>query len=164
MWLYTHYTLLLRSRLSEEVSGAHRAVLELAAAMQSELDLADLDVSLLREKQFDERIKNEIRGGTVSYAYAEEKMEMYSIRSGLREWWRKYGWWFVAMFCTMALWTIGLSTLLWPSPLSVWLAFIWFGQLWALCIGTTTGSRLLILLFWGVIGAFTVAILAGMGV
>ncbi|USP80363.1 hypothetical protein yc1106_07637 [Curvularia clavata] len=160
MWLYTHYTLLLHSRLSEEVSGTHRAVLELAAAMQSELDLADLDVSLLREKQLDERIRKEIRGGTVNYANSEEKRGMYSIRRGLREWWRRDKWWFVAIFCM----TVLCSTL-WMAGFQIrggvwfwiWLWSIWFGQFWAFCIGTTTGSRLLIILFWGVVGAFAVA-------
>ncbi|XP_014551170.1 hypothetical protein COCVIDRAFT_31238 [Bipolaris victoriae FI3] len=156
MWLYTHYTLLLRSRLSEEVSGAHRAVLELAAAMQSELDLAELDVSLLREKQLEERIKKEIRGGTVSYAYAEEKREMFSIRKGLREWWRKDKWWFMALFCmTVLCSTFWMAWIWW---LWIWLWSFWFGQFWAFCIGTTEGSRLLIILFWGVFGAIVVAV------
>lgn len=71
MWIYTHYTLALRNRLQEQISGEHRAVLELAAAMQTELEIEHVDPHLLREKQLRERINKGIRGGAVSYAYAD---------------------------------------------------------------------------------------------
>jgi hypothetical protein len=51
MWIYTHSTLALRKCLPEEIPGENRAVLELAVAMQDELDIKDTNPTLLREKQ-----------------------------------------------------------------------------------------------------------------
>lgn len=161
MWIYTHYTLLLRNRLSEEVSGEHRAVLELAAAMQYELDIADIDVSLLREKQLDERIKKEIRGGTVAYAYPKSSMETHSIRKGIKQWWKKDKWWFTAfLFMSTFCSTFWMYALRAPGGfwLWMWLWSILFGQFWAFCIGTTTGSRLFVILVCSIAGALAVMI------
>ena len=69
LWLHTHYMMTLRKKLYEEISGEHRAILELAAAMQRELDVEHIDPLVLREKQLKERINIEILGGRISYVH-----------------------------------------------------------------------------------------------
>lgn len=49
LWLHTHYMMTLRKKLYEEISGEHRAILELAAAMQRELDVEHIVPLVLRE-------------------------------------------------------------------------------------------------------------------
>jgi hypothetical protein len=79
LWLHTHYTMMLRKQLYEEISGEHRAILELAAAMQRELDVEDINPLVLREKQLKERINMEILGGRISYVHLRSKPELYSM-------------------------------------------------------------------------------------
>ena len=167
MWIYTHYTLALRNRHPEEISGEYRAVLELAAAMQTELDIEDTDPSVLREKQLKDRIDKEIRGGAVSYAYPDTTLKSYSIWKSLKVWfkslkvWFKINrWWFLAILSTTIVCSIPWG--FWSSTagfwFSCWLWSIWFGQFRAFCIGTTVGSRLLIILFWSFVGGLAVGI------
>jgi hypothetical protein len=166
LWLHTHYTMMLRKQLYEEISGEHRAILELAAAMQRELDVEDIDPLVLREKQLKERINMEILGGRISYVHLRSKPELYSMWKAVRQWFKAEKWWFLAMltvtiFCSTG-WIICVShggytaMLLWFWSFSVWL-----GQLWAFCIGTSVGSRLLIISSWAIMGTIIIIGLAG---
>lgn len=150
MWIYTHHTLALRNRQPEDISGVNRAILELAAAMHTDLDIVDTDLSMLREKQLKERIDKEIRGGAVSYIDPNTTLKSFSIWTGFKTWFKTDKWWFLAIFIT----STACSTL-WYAPsgsLWFWLWSVWFGQFCAFCIGTTVGSRLLIILFCGATG------------
>jgi hypothetical protein len=164
MWIYTHSTMGLRKRLPEEIPGENRAVLELAVAMQDELDIKDTDPTLLREKQLKERIKKEIRGGSISSANLSSTLESHSIRKSLMTWFKKDKWWLLAMLSTsvicstmwLLMYYVNVGLWVWS-----WSFSIWFGQFWAFCIGTTAGSRLLIILFWSLFGGLIIGILAG---
>lgn len=128
--------------------------------MQIELDVENIDPCLLREKQLKERINREIRGGAVSYAYADSPPKFHSIRKSLKAWFKVEKWWFLAMLTA----TIIYSTVWMLLPYGgnggvwfwVWLWSVWLGQFWAFCIGTTVGSRLLIILFWSFVGGVAV--------
>jgi hypothetical protein len=166
MWIYTHYTLALRGRLPEQISGEHRAVLELAAAMQNDLEVQHVDPYLLHEKQLKERINKEIRGGAVSYAYVGSAPKFHSIRRSVKTWFSAEKWWLLAMLTVTVLCSTGWMIVFSQENYSAlwfwsWLFSVWFGQFWAFCIGKTTGSRLLIILFWESIGAMVVIGLAG---
>jgi len=158
MWLRTHFTMTLRQRHPDDISGQHRAVIELAVAMQTELDIHDVHPSLLREKQLRERVDKELKGGAISYAYSKADLPTYSIKTGLKAWFRKERWWFSAIvtmsvFCStfwMAPWRPG-TFWFW-----CWTFGIWLGQVWAFCIGTTNGSSALVILFWCIISAIVV--------
>ncbi|KAJ8106925.1 hypothetical protein OPT61_g9216 [Boeremia exigua] len=100
MWIYTHYTLAMSNRLSDEISGECRAVLELAAAMQTELDMQDIDPAILREKPLKSRIDKELRGGAVAYSHPDSTPKVHSIRNGLKRWFKTEKWWFLAIFIT----------------------------------------------------------------
>jgi hypothetical protein len=163
MWIYTHFTLALRKRLPEEIPGENRAILELAVAMQDELDIKAIEPSILREQQLKERIKKEIQGGAISSTYFSSELESHSIRKGLVTWFKTDRWWLLAMLVTS---TFASTAILWamqePSGLWVW-SWSWsilFGQFWAFCIGTTVGSRLLIISFWSFVGGVIVIALA----
>jgi hypothetical protein len=158
MWIYTHNTLALRKRLPEEIPGENRAVLELAVAMQYELDIKDTDPTLLREKQLKERIKKEIRGGSISSANLSSTLESHSIQKSLITWFKIEKWWFLAMLSTSVICSTGW---LFTWLVSCWSFSIWFGQFWAFCIGTTVGSRLLIILFWSFVGLLTIGTIVG---
>jgi hypothetical protein len=128
MWIYTHYTMALRNRHPEEISGAYRAVLESTAAMQTEIDIEGTDPSMLSEKQLRERINREIRGDTISYTYSNSTLKSHSIREGLKAWFKIGKWWFLAMLCTS---TLCLTTWRFLGWFWRWLWSIWFGQFWA---------------------------------
>ena len=157
MWIYTHFTIASNKGYFEEVSGEYRAVLELAAAMRIELDVEDTDLSLLREKQLKERIDKEIQGGTVFRAYPDSTLKAYSIRNGLKSWFKKDKWWFLAMLGTSVLCPIGIVYLWHWHWFWFWLLGVWLGQFWAFCLGTTLGSRLLIILVHSLVAGLTVA-------
>jgi hypothetical protein len=148
MWIYTHYTIASHARHPEKVPGEYRAILELAVAMRTELDIGDARLSVLEEKQLRERIKKEIQGGAISHAYPDAELKVYSIRKSLRVWLKENTRWFVAMALTTLVCT-GLWILM-PMWLWLWLLCVWFGQLFSFCIGTTTGSRLLIISIFSV--------------
>jgi hypothetical protein len=151
MWLRAHFTMTLRKRHPDDVSGAHRAILELAVAMQDELDIHDIDPSGLREKDLKERVDKELGGGAISYAYSKAELQTYSFRRGLSGWFKREKWWFAAIVVSSALITV-VATLtengLW---FGLWSMGIWCGQVSAFCMGTTNGSRALIMLCFCVI-------------
>jgi len=158
MWIYTHFTIASNNGHFEEVSGEYRAVLKLAAAMRIELDIEDTDLSMLREKQLKERIDKEIKGGTVFHAYPDSTLKTHSIRNGLKTWFKKDKWWLLAMLGTSVLCSMGWSFFF--GEVNVWLSGVWLGQFWAFCLGTTLGSRLLIILLHSLVAGLTVAVLA----
>ena len=157
MWIYTHFTIASNNAQFEEVSGEYRAVLKLAAAMRIELDIEDTDLSVLREKQLKERVDKEIQGGTVFHAYPDTGLKTHSIRNGLKTWFKKEKWWFLAMLGTSLLCLIGYF--FFPEFFYSWLFGVWAGQFWAFCIGSTVGSRLLIILFPSLVAGLTLGIM-----
>lgn len=155
MSLRTHFIMARRQRHPDDISGEHRAVIELAAAMQMELDILDVNPSMLREKQLQEQVNEQLKGGAISYAYSQAALSTYSIRKGLKSWFKKEKWWFCAICLTSVL-----SSTLWLVPggilLCLWTIGPIGGQCLAFCIGTTKGSRMLIILFCGLLSAIPV--------
>lgn len=151
----------MRKRLPEEVSGGYRGIPELVDAMDGERNIKYTDLSLLKEKQLKERIAHEIKSGTVANAYPDSPPEMHNIRKSLKTWFKANKWWFLANFCTTLLCsTIWLLVLRAKSVawvwLWVWLWWVWIGQIWAFCIGKTTGSRMLVVLFFSIVGGLVI--------
>jgi len=157
MWIYTHYAIASSNGQFEEVRGEYRAVLKLAAAITTELDIEDTDRSMLREKQLKERIDKEIQGGTVFHAYPDSTLKTHSIRKGLKTWFKKDKWWFLAILGTSLLCSICWSFFF--GLVAILLSGVLLGQFLAFCIGTTMGSRLLIILLHSLAAVLTVGIL-----
>lgn len=149
MWLKAHFTMKLRKRQHDEISGIHRGVIELSAAMQCELGMHNTDPFSLKEKELKEKVYKQLRGGGISYAYATKHSQMFSLRRGMKKWLKTDP----LMIGNAVLITI-LSTTIWniPSPsaidFSFWCVGAWFGAVGALCIGNTRGSRMLFFLVW----------------
>lgn len=165
MWIYTHYAIASNDGHFEDVRGEYRAVLELAAVVRKELDIEDTDLSLLREKQLKERIDKEIQGGAISHAYPDSRLKVYSIRKGLKTWFKKERWWFSAMVGTSLFCSTGMLYL-WHRYwfwFYFWLFGVWAGQFWAFCISTTLGSRLLVILFCSLVTGLALGITAAWG-
>ncbi|KAF1996169.1 hypothetical protein P154DRAFT_323396 [Amniculicola lignicola CBS 123094] len=146
MCLRTHLTMRLRERHPGNISGEHRSVLELAEAMRYELDLQDVDVSATREKQLNEQVNKNLKGGAISYSCSAAKPRTYSIRKGLGDWFRREKWWFSAISIT----SVACSTLWMSGTVAfwIWTFGLWIGQFWAFCICTTIGSRVLMIVLW----------------
>ena len=153
MWIYTHHTIASNNGHFEEVSGEYRAVLKLAAAMRFELDVEDTDLPLLKEEQLKERVEKEIQGGTVFHAYPDTRLKTYSIRKGLKTWFKKDKWWFLAMLGTLLVCGFGWG--FFRGFVTIMLSGVCGGQIWAFCIGTTFGSRLLIILLCSLVAGLT---------
>lgn len=148
LWLRAHFTQKLRGRESCQTSGEHKAVLELAVAMQQELDIQQVNVSLLIERQLDDRVDKELKGGAMSYAPAYPELKTYSFRKGTKNWFKREKWWFalivVSSLLSSTLWMV-YNTGLWRFWF--WLFGLWLALILAMCIGTSNGSRALIILF-----------------
>lgn len=170
MWLRTHYMLKNQQRYPDHISGEHRAAIELAAAMQDALDIQDTNPSSLREQQLKGRIEKELKGGAIMYANANAKVEMqaYSIKKSVRAWFKREKWGFSAIVFTCILsatmFTVIMFYILGTTDFRFW---VWFwiscfslllGQVWAICVGTTNRSRILIILFWTTVTAVMASI------
>jgi hypothetical protein len=152
MWLHAHFTMTLRDRHPDDISGEHRAVIELAVAMRCELDNHDVDPSKLREKQLEERVNKDLKGGTISYAYPNVKLQTYSIKKGALAWLKREKWWFSVTFITSLLClTLWMTWNMRVRLFWFWICGLWLGEVLAFCVGTTNGSRVLITLFWCII-------------
>jgi hypothetical protein len=157
MWLRAHFTMTLRKRHPEDISGEHRAVIELAVTMQYELDIHDVVPSTLREKELKERVNKELKGGAIFYAYAKAELQTYNMKKGLKAWFKREKWWFSAMVVTSLL-----CSSLWMVPdigfyfFWFWCFGLWVAQVCAFCVGTTNGSKALITLFLCVLCAIVV--------
>lgn len=159
LWLRAHFTFKLRGWDFNQVSGEHKAVLELAKAMQEDLDIKSSHCSLLIEKHLKERIDKELSGGSFSYSPAYPELKGYSFRRGTKTWIKQNIWWFVAIMASTVFCGVG-----WMAHAMVWIwnFGLWVGLLLAVCIGTSNGSRILITLFWstlGVIGVIPLSIM-----
>ena len=136
MWCQAQYILTKRGR--NIVSGTHKAVLELAAAMRTELNVEDADLHLLREEQIKQRMAA-VQGGSISYNFLDSTEE-HSIWMVLRAWLlhEKY------LVLMMAV-SILVASTIWMAPygtfISVWISGLPCGLITALCIGTKRKSR-----------------------
>jgi hypothetical protein len=150
MWLRAYFTMKARECDPSDISGEYRAVIELATAMQFELSSIKVDPHNLTEEQLSRKINKDIKGGAISYAYTTAKPRTYNYTKRLRSWIIREIWWLLAMLLTStwaALAFLRYHKLLKPLSLFFWLSGVWLGQFWAMCIGTTRGSRLLIIWF-----------------
>lgn len=159
IWLRTHFTMALRQRHPDDISGEHRAVIELADAMQRELDIHDVHPSLLRERELREQVNEQLKGGAISYAYAKANVPTYHMWKAFKSWLKKEKWWFGAIFLTSVmcstLWMSWKDWYFW-----FWTFGLWLGQCFAFAMGTTKGSRALIILFWCVISSIVIIIVS----
>lgn len=153
MWCCTQITM--QKRGQHSIAGTHKAVIELAAAMSTELDMDLLDCKFLSEKEIQERI-TAVQGGCISYN-SPLLVEKELSETSLRRWLYLNRWWFLAT-CALVI-TTGLM------PLSDLLFCFWMvgptlGMIIALSIGTTPKSRSVFVLVFTILSSVPVVYIA----
>lgn len=152
-WLEAH--LALKVRDIREIPGNYKAVIGLGAAMQREFVKEGEDITCLEERQIISRIHRDLKGGAIKNDGAIIRQPQYRFREVIKRWFRRDKWWFGGFLVLTAIW---LTLLFMASPilaspiLAIICAFLSLGTLLAMFIGRKTGSRILMLLFCGVLG------------
>lgn len=156
MWLREYFTLK-RTRDLSLTSGEHKAILELADAMQEELGIHHMNPSLLVEKELNDRVNNELKGGSISYYPANRERKACDITIEVTEWLKRERRWLFAFL----MFSILSSTFAVPRGVSkgirplFWTFAIPGGIGLAMWVGTTNRVRVLILLCC-TLGALTI--------
>lgn len=133
----------IRRRCRRDVAGPHKAVIELAEAMQKE---SDFDLGLATEQHIKQQIAA-ADGGSISYSMSSN-IEGSSETSF--DWLKREKWWFSAMilfmFAASYLWIfVGIIiTCAFIGPIC--------GLIFALGVGTTFKSRIFFFAVWSLLG------------
>lgn len=138
-----------------EVPGEYKAIIQLAAAMHQEFNKEGEDPSTLKEHELSAWIRRELKGGSIMYDSVTQNLK-YRFSVAFARWFRTEKWWILACCCagaSISLVVNGLALLFFPL-LSL------TGIVFAMLMGRKLGSRLLILLFFMVLGAFISIILS----
>ena len=148
-WLEAHLTLKVRDIY--EIPGKYKVVIRLGAAMQREFVKEGDDITCLEERQIISRIRRDLKGGTIENDGAIIQQPQYRFREVIKRWFRRDKWWFGGFVVLTAIW---MTLLFMTSAIfAIFIcAFLSLGTLLAMFIGGKTGSRILMLLFCGVLG------------
>jgi hypothetical protein len=106
VYLHSHFTMLKRG--NDQVIGEHKAVFELANAMQTQLEQEskEIDLSVLTEKQLRRRITKNLNGGSISFKTTvslgnttnTDKDNLINTHTPFRfiTWLKEEKWWFIS--------------------------------------------------------------------
>lgn len=146
LWQKAHHRLDLKDE--PEVPRGWRAVLEISRAMERELAPAGIDVTKMTDSQARKEIRERLRGGAVSLDPRLAKPELGNWPA-IREWMRRDRWWIVAfalVWCSslVLLMSVCIRLVLW---------YVSGGILAIISLGTTTGSRVIMLVFLGLVSS-----------
>lgn len=154
MWCQARY--IMRKRGYDIVSGPQKAILELSAAMRSELDFDDVDIPRLEEVQIKQRILA-AKGGRISYD-TQDPIENQSTGTVLWLWLIREKWWI-----SMSTLSLLITTTTWLAPygtfISIWVSGLSCGLLVALSIGSSRKSRVFCVSFFCTLSSVAVIIL-----
>jgi hypothetical protein len=165
IYLHSHFTMLKRG--NDQVIGEHKAIFELANAMQTQLEQEskEIDMSVLTEKQLRHRLTKNLNGGSISFKTTvslgnttnTNEDNHINIHTPLRfkTWLKKEKWWFVS-----SVWLFGFVIFMPQSwlflllplelPFIVYVgqsgrsrAVLSFGMFWFFCVRGVIFSVLL---------------------
>ena len=159
-------------RGNDQVIGEHKAIFELANAMQMQLeqDSKEIDVSVLTEKQLRHRLTKNLNGGSISFKTTvsfgnttntdEDNLINTHTPLRFRTWLKKEKWWFISsvslfgfvifgfVFLMSQFWVLLLLPL--ELPFIVYVgqsgrsrAVLSFGMFWFFCVRGVIFSVLL---------------------
>lgn len=141
MWLQAHLTM--RKRGRQDVAGEQKAILELAESMRHNLMKHGHDPSTMTEAEIDKAMAEDLKGGSITYQLPIMP-EGFSLRKGLKGWLVREKWWTIVLLLLL----IVVCTVWMTNPeVSKWLAGPTAGIMVAMQLGSTFGSRMLVLLF-----------------
>ncbi|KAI0011042.1 hypothetical protein F4779DRAFT_637798 [Xylariaceae sp. FL0662B] len=133
MWLKAHFKLSLLDK--PEVPKGWKCVLLLAKAMNDEFDNASIDPKALTDKELKKAVNKQLQGGYVPLETASEGIS-YSFRRQFPKWLAREKYWCIALGTSVVLQLLSLFC----------------GISFALAVGNTTKSRLLLITCWLVLG------------
>lgn len=143
MWLQSHLTMKKSGR--QEVAGEQKAILELAESMKRDLMENGHDPTTMTEAQVNSAVNDTLKGGSINYQLPLIP-EGFSLRKGLMGWLNKEKWWTLAIMSLILI----LCTVWVVDPFAtMWLSGPTATLIVALQVGSTTGSRVVLLtIFW----------------
>lgn len=141
------------------VPSGWRAVLELSRSMEAELSNEGIDVMSMTDSKAKREIRERLNGGAVSFKQYHLSRKDRALLSASLAWLRKEKWWVgsfvlcVAMIPAILCPVLATGTSVWPAVVAAiflgWMALSVGLVAW---IGTTRGSRLVMLLGMGLVG------------
>lgn len=145
IWLKARFQLPLKR--GTEIPKCWRSILILAKAMNKELNENEIYPCDITDRQLESEIDNRLRGGSVSFYMPLEKH--YDIpRYSFSEWFKEEKWWCLALLTSAAL--------VYPAHrlffLVAFFAIMACGVAFAIGIGKTSRSRILMIICWFIVG------------
>ncbi|KAF2730980.1 hypothetical protein EJ04DRAFT_584472 [Polyplosphaeria fusca] len=159
MWLKAHKVL--QQCGDKEIAGKYKAVLELATAIQENLEphRGDGPKTEMTEAELQQRIDKDLKGGHMAYQVPVLRGEPIKFRRLLWAWFVRDKWWRLACFallvCTGTLWMNTCVQSLW-----IWSFGPGIGLFIAISICTTPRSRILFTLMCSIITAIPAIVIA----
>ncbi|KAI1380584.1 hypothetical protein F4677DRAFT_403956 [Hypoxylon crocopeplum] len=151
IWLKARFQLPLQGQA--EVPRGLKSVLILAKKMNNELHEAGIDVHSLTDRKLKDEISKQLQGGSVSLDTPLTK-KGYSFRRGIKQWFKTNRRWCLVMLLTSIL-LFGLWLGFFFMDISstvVLLPCLFLGFVFAVGVGSTIRSSLLIVLCWTLLG------------
>ncbi|KAI1779342.1 hypothetical protein F4818DRAFT_247218 [Hypoxylon cercidicola] len=152
MWLKAHSRLPLQGQA--EVPRGWKSVLILAEKMGKELHEAGIDVHSLTDRQLKEKVRKQLQGGSVSLDTPLTKSG-HSFRRGVRQWFEAKRRWCLAMLMASILLWGGWGIAVWKEFMLAFMILVpclFLGSVFAIGVGSTIRSSLLMMLFWSMLG------------
>lgn len=163
MWLKARFQLPLQGQT--EVPKGWKSILVLAEKMSKELHESGIDVDSLTDRQLKEEVRKQLQGGSVSFD-TPLTTKGYSFRRGMKQWFKAKRRWCLTMLLTLILlWLVWGFALYMEFDIAAvtLLPCLFLGSVFAIGVGSTIRSSLLMLLFWIVLGVITnLGVLYGM--
>lgn len=137
----------------DRVSGEHKAVIDLAAAMKKDFGIGERDIQRLTEKEIRKRVQQS-RGGSISYPTGD--MALHYLYKGAWAWVQKRKWWLFS-----AIGTSATTCVIWYWSYYVCLLSLGtsHGLFFATCIGSSRRSRLFSAFFFVLISSIALIIM-----
>lgn len=143
MWAKAHSRLPLVDE--PEVPQGWHGVVELSRSIESELLTAGLDVTAVTDSKAKREIRKRLRGGAVTFEGRRLSKPDYRFRTELMKWLKGAAWWLGAFAACAAV--ASVCVVVDPSRIAMIPFWTVAGSIAAaLWLGTTMGSRLLIVL------------------
>ena len=141
-------------RYTPEVPRGLRALRELSEATEKELPLAKIELDEVTDGQARRQIRKRLGGGAVTLDVLLNSPEQRRFRDVFIEWVRREKWWLAALVLTISISMLAAFVADGEGATAVTI-LLWIldgGMVVVLCLGTTVGSRLLMMVVPGLVG------------